>query len=579
MNFIKSVLSSLVAIWLVIVIFVLIGVGVVASMSGDVVKEVAQNSVLEISLSGPLKDYTPSEIDPISEVLGFQEKEIGFNNVCKAIEAATYDAKIKGISLRNIPASMGWGQTTALRKMLERFKEKGKFVYAFDDVYSQKKYYLNSVADSLFMSPLGRVELKGLHSEVMFYKSLQEKYGVKMEVIRHGKYKSAVEPFIADEMSDSNREQISELIQGLWNEIQNSITSSRGINVEAVVMNLDGKSAETALAKGLVDAVVYGDTYAKKLKNRLKTKKLKKITLVDYMTNQSLFSLKDKKGAKIAVIYAQGQIMYGKGDLNIIGQKKMIKALEKAAKSKDVKAIVFRINSPGGSALASDLIWRAVEKAQEKKPVIVSMGNVAASGGYYIASGADRIFAEPTTITGSIGVFGMLPNASQLAKKVGINAEVVSTHKNHSYYSAVKPVDAGFKEVVQSGVEDVYNAFLDRVSKGRGMTIAEVDKVAQGRVWTGTKALEIGLVDELGSLDDAILYAANQVDLKEYSIKEMPKYKMDLKEMLNPGAFIKSELGIDKVLENTGLSSLLDIENVLGTEGVQARIPFEMNIK
>lgn len=578
MNFIKNVLSSLVAIWLAIAIFVVIGIGVVIAVSDDIVKEVKPNTVLEIDLSGQMDDFAPVGIDPVSEVLGFEEKTVGFNNVCKAIEGATYDDNIKGISLKNLPSNMGWAQATALRKMLTTFKNNGKFVYAFADVYTQKDYYLTSVADSLFMSPLGYVELKGLHSEVMFYKSFQEKYGVKMEVIRHGKYKSAVEPFIADEMSDSNRKQISELIEGLWTEIHKSIFTSRSINVEQAVMNFYGESSKTALENNLVDGVVYQDTYQNKLKKRLGQKEFKKVTITDYMTNQSLSSLA-VKGDKIAVVYAQGEIVYGEGELNVIGQKKMIKALTNAVENKNVKAIVFRINSPGGSALASDLIWRAVEKAKEKKPVIVSMGNVAASGGYYIACGADRIFAEPTTITGSIGVFGMLPNAAKLAQKIGINSEVVSTHNNGANYSVVQPIDGRFKAVVKKGIETIYDNFLDRVAKGRNMTKAQVDAIAQGRVWTGLKALEIGLVDELGGLDNAVAYAATKAGIQNYSLKEYPEYELDFSELLSIGSFLKSETNIDEILTNTGLDKIVNVKKILEMKGTQARIPFELDIK
>lgn len=568
----------MVAIWLVIVVFVLVGIGFVVAISDDIVEEVKPNTVLEIDLSGEMNDFAPNGIDPVSEVLGFEEKTVGFNNVCKAIEGATYDKNINGISITNLPATMGWAQATALRKMLKTFKSKGKFVYAYNDVYSQKDYYVNSIADSVFMSPLGYVELKGLHSEVLFYKSFQEKYGVKMEVIRHGKYKSAVEPFIADEMSDSNEKQISELIQGLWTEIHKSIFTSRKINVEQAVMNYYGESSKAALENNLIDGVVYKDTYQDKLKKRLGNDKLKKISITNYITNQSLLSLA-AKGDQIAVVYAQGEIIYGEGELTVIGQKKMIKALNKAADNKNVKAIVFRINSPGGSALASDLIWRAVEKAKEKKPVIVSMGNLAASGGYYIAAGADRIFAEPTTITGSIGVFGMLPNAAQLAKKIGINAQVVSTHNNGAHYSVVQPLDMRFKKVVKNSIEHIYDEFLDRVSKGRNMTKNQVDEIAQGRVWTGLKALEIGLIDELGGLDSAIAYAANKVNVKEYSLKEYPEYELDFKELFSLGTFLKSTTNIDAVLTNTGLDKVIAVKKVLEIKGAQARIPFEINVE
>lgn len=576
MNFIKSVLSSLLAIWITIVVFVVVAVGVVVSLSNDMVKEVKPNSVLEIDLHGEINDYSPFGIDPVTEMLGITEQTIGFNNLCKAIEKATYDDDIKGISLKNIPENMGLAQLTALRKMLQTFKGQDKFIYAFNDTYSQKQYYLSSVADMVAISPLGYVELKGLHSEVMFYKDFQEKYGVKMEVIRHGKYKSAVEPFIANEMSDANREQISELIKSVWSEVSKEIAVSRNINVDEAVNKMYGQSSQMSLEHGLVDNYMYADEYDNYIKGRLDAEKLEKVSILDYMSNLSLLNLVEEKN-KIAVIYAQGEIQYGQGDINIIGQKKMIEALEDAAKDKEVKAIVFRVNSPGGSAMASDLIWNAVEKAKTEKPVIVSMGNYAASGGYYIACGADRIFAEPTTITGSIGVFGMLPNAAELAKEIGVNSEVVSTHNNGAYYSVVMPVDDRYKKVVENGIENIYEEFLQRVSQGRKMTVEQVDAIAQGRVWTGVKALEIGLVDEIGGLDAAISYAANLVDVKDYSLKEMPIYDMDFKEMFNLNPFAKAN--VDKFLSQYSLEWLANTKELMDSKGIQARIPFEMNIE
>ncbi|MDO6802155.1 signal peptide peptidase SppA [Wenyingzhuangia sp. 1_MG-2023] len=578
MIFLKNVLSSLVAIWLAIVLFVLVGFGIAIVASKDAVKEIKSNSVLEINMMGELNDYAPMEINPLSEILGFDAQTYGFNAVCKAIESATYDDRIKGISLRNIPENIGWAQITALRKMLDTFKQEGKFVYAYDDVYSQKKYYLNSIADSLYISPLGYVELKGLHSEVLFYKDFQEKYGVKMEVIRHGKYKSAVEPFIANEMSPANREQISELITSLWQEVDTSVKASRDIDVEDAVMNLYGKSSESALEHHLIDAIVYEDAYGDMLKKKLGKDELRKVSFSDYIMQTSLMDLIEEK-SKIAVVYAQGEIIYGQGELTKIAPDKMIKALDKAAKDKDVKAIVFRINSPGGSALASDLIWRAVENARKEKPVIVSMGNLAASGGYYIACAADKIYAEPTTITGSIGVFGVLPNAAELSENIGIHSQVVSTHNNGMHYSVMRPVDERFKNVVKESIENIYDVFLQRVADGRGMTKEKVNEIAQGRVWTGASALEIGLVDELGSLDDAIAYAASQVELKEYSIMELPNYEIDFKKMIGLSPFIKAQIGIEEILPSELVDKAASLKNLFETKSTQARMPFEMKIE
>lgn len=566
----------MVGISIMVVILVLVGFGIASVAAKDVVKEIKENSVLEINLSGNIDDYAPIEINPLKMILGLGDETYGFNQICKTIENATYDDNIKGISLRGLPQNLGWAQATALRAMLQNFKDNDKFVYAYADTYSQKSYYLSSVANKVFMSPLGYVELKGLHSEVLFYKDFQEKYGVKMEVIRHGKYKSAVEPFLANKMSDANREQISELIHGLWNQVEKEIENSRDIDVEKAVMNMYGRSSNTCLTNGLVDTVMYLDEYKEYIEGKLDVEKLRKVSLQDYMSQDMLNSLIELPN-KIAVIYAQGEIKYGEGNLTEIGQGNMIKALNKAAEDKDVKAIVFRINSPGGSALASDLIWNAVNKAKQKKPVIVSMGNLAASGGYYIACPADRIFAEPTTITGSIGVFGILPNANELTEEMGIHSEVVSTHDNGIHYSPFQPIDNRFKKVVKNGIEQIYDDFLDRVSKGRNMTKEEVDKVAQGRVWIGAKALEIGLVDELGGLRDAIAYAAKEVDLKDYSLQELPVYDMDFKKALGLNPFAKSAL--KTVLPNSLAEQAAHLKSIFEQQTVQARVPFLMNVE
>jgi len=577
MNFIKKVLASLMVKIVSLLVFVLLIIIVAFFVKSKSSVKIEDNTILEINLSENLLDYTPVLKNPFNEILTFKEDEVGFNNICKAIESASYDSRISGISLRNIPANIGWSQVTTFINILKEFKAQNKFIYAFDDVYSQKKYYLNTVADSLFLSPLGRVEFKGLNSEVMFYKSFQEKYDVKMEVIRHGKYKSAVEPFIADEMSDENRHQISELIHSLWREIDQSVSSQRKINVNEAVDSLVGKSSKSSLKFGLVDGLVYEDEYKEKLRSKAHQKEFKKVSIQDYVSQTIMNSLPIQK-EKIAVVYAQGNIQYGYGSLKTIGHQKIVKTLNSAAKDDDVKAIVFRINSPGGSALASELIWRAVVKAKEKKPVIVSMGNYAASGGYYIAAPADKIFAEPTTITGSIGVFGMLPNVSTLVQNNGINTELVSTHQNGAHYSPFLPVDKRFKDLVKMSIEEIYDVFLERVAQGRAMNVEEVDEIAQGRVWTGVKAKEIGLIDELGGLEQAIVYAAKKVALENYGLQELPSYEVDFKGILDPGSFLKSNLGLNKVLNNTPFKNLGNIKDVLTTKGVQAQIPFEMEI-
>ena len=348
-------------------------------------------------------------------------KVTGLNTLLEAIENAKNDEKISGISIETKSLQGGISQLTAIRSALEDFKTSGKFVMAYADAYGQKEYYLSSVADSLFLSPIGQIDFKGLASEILFFKDFQDNYGVKMEVIRHGKYKSAVEPFLENKMSKANRMQIQSLLQSLWATLVQDISLSRGLSLEVLNEIADlskGRAADMAVENKLADAALYRDAYDEKLKALAQTETLNSLNLMDYIQSRS-GRVFNPATERIAVVYAQGDIQYGKGDENYIGQELMVKALEQACNDEKVKAVVLRVNSPGGSALASDLIWRAMELTKAEKPLVVSMGDLAASGGYYIACNADKIVAEPTTITGSIGVFGMLPNVSQLTDKMG----------------------------------------------------------------------------------------------------------------------------------------------------------------
>ncbi|MEM7381319.1 MAG: signal peptide peptidase SppA, partial [Bacteroidota bacterium] len=400
---------------------------------------------------------------------------------------------------------------------------------------------------SLFLNPVGAMDFKGLAAEVLYYKDLQEKTGVKMEVIRHGKYKSAVEPFLANEMSDANRTQIKELIDALWGSMLEDISESRNLSISEINQiadTLGGRTPEFAVSSGLIDGLIYQDQYESKLKaatNLSEVNDLNYISLSDYTERSN--GRKVYQGTdRIAVIFAQGEIMYGEGDQNFIGQGIITKALIKAREDDKVKAVVLRVNSPGGNALTSDIIWREIELTKEEKPVVVSMGDVAASGGYYIAVGADKIYAEPTTITGSIGVFGTIPNISELAGNIGINAEQVGTNKNSVDYSLFEPMTDEFRELVQEGIEETYTTFLQRVADGRNITVAEADSLAQGRVWSGTDAKRLGLIDELGSLDDAIAAAAEMAETGSYSIRKYPRYKSGFEKFMEDleGASVKS---------------------------------------
>ncbi|MBT8317606.1 MAG: signal peptide peptidase SppA [Lutibacter sp.] len=584
MNFLRnlfaSIFGTLIALGIILVLFLL-----VAAAVGDTKKvSVASNSILEIQLEELVKDYAPKSENPLDEIFGFNDAKIGLNTIINAIENAKYDEKIKGISITSLGVNAGIAQTQAIRNKLVEFKESGKFVMAYADMFDQKSYYFSSVADSIFLNPVGAIDFKGLSSEILFYKDLEDKTGVTMEVIRHGKYKSAVEPFLYNEMSADNREQISAFLTSIWDEMVVDISTSRELTEELVnniADNLLGRNATLAIESKLVDEALYFDEYMDKLKlavGLLKVDKLSKVSIQDYIASgkgRVLSSASDK----IAVIYAQGEIIYGKGNEDVIGQDLIINALRKATESKSVKAIVLRVNSPGGSALASELIWREMKLAGNKKPIVVSMGNVAASGGYYIACSADRIFAEPTTITGSIGVFGVIPNMSNLANKIGINAEQVSTNKGASY-SVFEPMSNEFRSVTTEGVEAVYTTFLERVADGRNMEIEDVDAIAQGRVWSGVDALNNGLVDELGNLDAAVSYAAELAETTDYKVRNYPSYNIDLEDRFSSFPFMKTkekvlieELGEDNYKIYKSIKALSKLK------GIQTRLPFMIEIK
>ncbi len=582
-NLLAAIIGTLIAFGITfLMFFVLISL---ISNSEDSIS-IKKNSVLELQLQQPISDYVgDNSLDPFT--VGFFRQAQGLDEILHAITVAKDDEDIKGISLNNNFILAGLAQTQAIRKALGDFKTSGKFVYAYADFYPQKDYYLASVADSVFLNPVGGLDFKGLSSEVLFFKDFQEKTGIKMEVIRHGKYKSAVEPFIANEMSEANRKQINELIGSLWNSMIEDISDSRNIvpkDLNRIADTLGGRTPELAQQNGLIDGVLFYDQYENSLKRAVDSvldKDLSVVALGDYVIRSNKKAI--NTGAdKVAVVFAQGEILYGEGGPDIIGQGIITEAIRDARDDEKVKAIVLRVNSPGGSALTSDIIWREIELAKEKKPVVVSMGNVAASGGYYIAAGADKIFAEPTTITGSIGVFGTIPNITGLAEDMGINAEQVGTNKNSVDYSLFEPMSVDFRNLVREGVESVYRTFLERVSQGRDITMAEADSLAQGRVWSGVDAQRIGLIDKLGNLEDAIAEAAQMADMKDYGIKKFPKYKTGFERLIEDlgGAGVKVKQNfIEEEIGTEAYSVLKQIKAAMEQEGVQARMPFVLDIK
>ncbi|MEM1258987.1 MAG: signal peptide peptidase SppA [Bacteroidota bacterium] len=581
-NLLAAILGCLIAFGILFVMFFLVVALIGNSGDGVVVKE---NSVLKVSINDLVYDYYGSdENDPFA---GLFEKGQGLDEILHAIKVAKTDNRIQGISIKNNSPFTGLAQTQELRKALEDFKKSGKKIYALSDYYSQKDYYLASVADQVFINPQGLMDFKGLSSEVLYYKDLQEKSGIKMEVIRHGKYKSAVEPFLSDTMSEENRIQIKELLGSLWNQMLTDIASSRQMSIEdlnVVADTLGARTPKMAVSSGLLDGLRYQDEYQNGWKETLgvgEDEDINVISLSDYIgetKNKNLPSGKDK----VAVVFAQGEILYGEGNRDVIGQGTLMRALRKARDNNNIKAVVLRVDSPGGSSLVSDIIWREVVLTKEVKPVVVSFGNVAASGGYYLAVGADKIFAEPTTITGSIGVFGTIPNIHELSRDIGINAEQVGTNVNSVDYSFFEPMKERFRKQLEEGVEMTYDTFLERVAEGRKMTKEAVNEVAQGRIWSGVDALELGLVDELGNLDDAIAAAAEMAGLDGHGIRKYPKYKSDFERLMEDFSSAKLKIGesvIQEELGNTAFQTLKQLKRMTDQKGIQARMPYNLNIQ
>ncbi|WP_335965651.1 signal peptide peptidase SppA [Galbibacter sp. PAP.153] len=581
-NLLAAILGTIIALGMIFMVFLVFLT--IAGSSEEPIK-VKNNSVLELTFEEPIKDYGGKyEFTDID--FNFEEYN-GLNNVLLAIKAAATDDKIKGISINNSFLSTGAANTKSIRDAIKKFKASGKFVYAYGDLFLQKDYYLASVADSVFLNPIGNLDFRGLSSEILYLKELQEKSGIKMEVIRHGKYKSAVEPYLSNQMSEENRAQITQLLSSVWNTYLEDISESRNINIENLntfADELATRTPEMALQNNFVDALSYIDQYNTLLKDKLgltKNEDINRINILDYAEFASR-KVKTSGKDRIAVIYAQGEIGYGKGNDNYIGQEVMFKSLKEAREDDKVKAIVLRINSPGGMALTSDIIWREIEVTKKVKPVIVSMGDLAASGGYYMAVAGDKIFAEPSTITGSIGVFATIPNVSELAGKWGINAEQVNTNKNATAYSLFEPATDNFKKYAKEGIEDFYKTFLKKVSEGRGMSVEAVDAVAQGRVWTGLQAKENGLVDEIGGIDEAVAYAAKTSNTKDYALKNYPVYETSIEEILQGFSglgFVKSkEQLLKEELGEEAFNLMQQVKAMANKKGLQARMPFEINI-
>ena len=556
-QFFKFVFASMVGIIfssiLLFVIFI-VGVTAIVSSSKDTI-EVTENTILHVNLNLPIIERSSS--NPLDNLdLGpFKgEKVLGLDDILKSIKNAKSDTNIKGIYLDVSYMMTGFATMEEIRTALLDFKKSGKFIIAYSEVYTQGAYYLASVANKIYLNPQGLLELKGFSSSVMFYKGALDKLDIEAQIIKVGTFKSAVEPFILGKMSDENRLQTTALLGSLYNNFTAEIATSRKIPQDSIIAIADGlksRSPQDALKYKLVDALKYKDEVLDELKGKTgiaKAKNLKTVTITEYAkTVKNMGTSSDR----IAVIYANGEINGGEGDENSIGSEGISKALRKARLDDKVKAVVLRVNSPGGSSLASDVIWREVLLTKKAKPVIVSMGDYAASGGYYIACAADAIYAEPTTITGSIGVFAIIPNMQGfLNNKLGVTFDGVKTGQFADLGDISRPLTDAEKMILQREVNRTYQDFIKRVADGRHVSAAYVDSIGQGRVWTGEQAIKLKLVDKLGHLEDAIAAAAKKAKLKEYKIVNYPEIKEGFFGLLNDSEdkiktyMIKQELGV-----------------------------------
>ncbi len=586
-NFFASLFGALIGIFLAFFIVCVVVVGMIGNAIKSVKEEkptVAPSSVLEIRLNHQVKERTSEKsfnfkLDDNEKI--FTENS-GLTDIIADIRHAATDKFIKGIYLNLTDVSAGIATVENIRSELVKFKESHKFIIAYSAGFSQKSYYLASAADNVYLYPEGEIYLKGLSAQIMFYKKALDKLGVQVQVFRHGRFKSFVEPYIMEKMSPDNKLQTRMLLLSVWDKLLEDIGASRQLTVAAINQMADSMiihTAELAKSHKLVDDLLYPDEVLEKIRTKAGVSDKQDISFIGLDDYRETFNTNGFSSTKIAVIYASGDIGQGYGDDDNIGSARISKTIREARLDQDVKAIVLRVNSPGGDALASDVIWREIDLAKKVKPVIVSMGDVAASGGYYIACAANAIVAEPTTITGSIGVFGLLPNAQSLLNdKLGITIDTVSTNTHAAAGSLFYPLLSNEEAVLQGGVENFYHTFLSRVAAGRNMTTAQVDSIAQGRVWSGAQAIKIGLVDTLGDMSLAIRIAASKAHITAYSIEELPT-------MINPLRKLLSRFSGDmetKILQEE-LGSIYEpvqeLSKTMKLSGIQAKMPYQLIIQ
>ena len=583
---IASALGFLIAQIIISIIAMVMFIGAAGSVFSSMSSEkflLQDNSVLNLKLDGTIVERV-AEPDPFTSLLSSQyPSNMGLNDIVGAIRKAKSNDNIKGIYLDSRSLSASMATLAEIRSELNNFKENGKFIVAYADTYTQGGYYLASVADKISINPQGMLDLHGLSSTPIFFKDALDKLGIDMQIFKVGTYKSAVEPFTQNEMSEANREQVSSYLNDAWSFMRSDLAMSRSLTDEQID-NLANEmpmlqSTEYLLSANLVDTLLYEAEMKNYLRELLDIDDDKKIPSA---TVANMKSVKTKNVLKtentVAILYANGNITSGTGSSGI-QDKYLVNEIEKLKNDDDIKAVVFRINSGGGSAYASEQIWKAIEDLKAEKPVIASMGDMAASGGYYIACNANSIVAQPTTITGSIGIFGMIPNLEGTTNKIGVHTETVKTNEFADFGNLTRPFNERERELMQNYVEAGYDLFLTRCAEGRNMDKETLAQYAEGRVWTGNQAKEIGLVDELGGLERAIEIAADMANLgKSYVIFEYPKLTSPIEELLNPA---KEELAAKTIKNYLGESFELFmlLKNIKDQDYIQARIPFELNIK
>ena len=590
-DFLKFTLATVTGIILSSIVLFIIGMvtlfGIVSTSDTETV--VKKNSVMMLDLNGTLVERTQeSPLGILSELFSDDSNTYGLDDILSSIKKAKENENIKGIYLQASMLGTSYASLQEIRNALLDFKESGKFIIAYGDSYTQGLYYLSSVADKVLLNPKGMIEWRGIASAPLFYKDLLQKLGIEMQIFKVGTYKSAVEPFTSTEMSPANREQVTAFIHSIWGQVTEGVSASRSLPVDSLNAYADRMlmfyPAEESVQCGLADTLIYRNDVRNYLKQWVDLKEDDRLPVLGLndMINVKKNMPKDKSGNIVAVYYASGEITDYSGssasEEGIVGTK-VIRDLRKLKDNDDVKAVVLRVNSPGGSAFASEQIWHAVKELKTKKPVIVSMGDYAASGGYYISCVADTIVAEPTTLTGSIGIFGMIPNAKELSEKIGLTYDVVKTNKFADFGNIMRPFNEDEKTLMQMMITQGYDTFVSRCAEGRNITKEAIEKVAEGRVWTGEAAKKLGLVDELGGIDTALEIAVKKAGIEGYTVVSYPAKQDFLSSLLDtkPTIYVEAQILKSKLGEYYQQFGML--KNLTERSMIQARIPFELNIK